>query len=72
MYGAFLKIQVNGQVELDLIADKIQADWDSFMKFYGANIKGKYEKPKISQYRNTHQHFINEALQYTNGCTDDF
>lgn len=49
----------------------IQRDWDSFMKWLNVQPKGTYLKGKSikNKYHDSH---IKEALQYTNGCADDF
>lgn len=66
----------DGEAGFISIGESIQADWDKFMIFYGT-IKDSYKKSRISSRSRSGGGYeydadITEALQYTNGCTDDF
>lgn len=56
------------------VGEYIQSDWDRFYKWFHT-IKHEYgEHHTHRQYKddNNYHSYITEALQYTNGCADDF
>ena len=78
-YGKSIGIEklagIDSVADFIKLGDIIQKDWDAFMTFYGT-IKDTYKKAgKSSRSRSGWDSYdadITEALQYTNGCTDDF
>lgn len=61
-----------GALHYKEIAEHIQANWQTFMDFYGT-VKDNYQRNRKFKYKtgNDNDH-ITEALQYTNGSADDF